>query len=829
MDILNNLSVKAKLRIFSIISVVGFIILIGMMIFMFYSTNKYKALEYNLLNLQQNMTKLNLGISNYFSHHSLDTYNESFQNTQNLLQELIDSIHNLNLSSQKIEQIKQDLDKLNNVFLDIIKDKKQVSEYLVKMQESKDNINKIFETNYDYKLLQYMMKLEIYEKDFLLTHNVDIKEFVSTQIKMRRAVGSSENFITDAELQRTIIGHLIEYKTMFENIVDLQTLIGKDTSQAKLKVMDDLNQNIIKAVSLDLKYLDTLIQDKISFLITLLIVISIIMIIFELILAVLMFDTINKSLVAVKNGLNDFFDFINYKKEHISKIPLLAKDEFGEMAQEINKNIDISMNTFNNNKEIIHQTEDIIQKISNGFFSYRINETDIISPDMQKLAQSINLMITQTKNKFDTIIKALENYGEYNFNYQIKQDDIQQRLNGDFGSLVASTKLIGNNISEFLAMIMNSADKLSLDTAKLNGSVEKLENSSSNQKIALEKSVHTLQNITTTINDNTLNTKKMTQLTLDVANSATTGYSLAKKTADAMNEITSEVSSINDAIEIIDKIAFQTNILSLNAAVEAATAGEAGKGFAVVAQEVRNLANRSAEAAKEIKELVQKANNKTQAGKNIAYDMITGYEHLSSKIDNTTTLVQELEHASIIQQNGINQINTEVEILQDNIQINADNSQDIAHLSSEITQLSQNLSQAASQSNYNLNAKDQVCDIDLVYATAKLKNSIITFKNHNFKALCEYQTHVVDSHEKTVLGTWIQEQETFNKKFIHFETWKQLKTLNESYAKAIQEYIIQSSQKVNNAQLFESSTAIEKLTIALFDKLNEIKVVNCKH
>ena len=828
MKILNNLSVKAKLGIFSVISVFGFIILIGMMIFMFYSTNKYKALEYNLLSLQHTMTKLNLGIGNYFTQKNLDSYNDAYAQSQLLLHTLIDSINDLNLSAQQIEQITQSLEEFNTLFLDIVEDKTNVLKYLTQMKASKSNINEILEKNYDYKLLQYMMKLEIYEKDFLLEHNVDIQEFISTQIKMRRAVSASENFITNEQLQKKIIEHLVSYKTMFENIVELETLIGKDTSEGKLKTMDELNQTIMTTVSNNLQHLDTIIKDKISFLISLLIFISVVMIVLELILAFLMFDAINKSLVAVKNGLNDFFDFINYKKESICKITLTSNDEFGEMAQEINKNIDNTINTFTNNKDIIRQTNDIIEKISNGFFSYHINEEHIISPDMQKLVQSINLMISQTKNKFDTIIQALENYGEYNFNYHIKQDDKKQRLNGDFGSLVASTKLIGNNISEFLAMIMNTATKLTNDTQKLNFSVEKLENSSFHQKDALEKSVETLHNITMTINTNTLNTKAMSQLTRDVSNSATTGYSLAQKTVNAMNEITSEVGFINDAIEIIDKIAFQTNILSLNAAVEAATAGEAGKGFAVVAQEVRNLANRSADAAKEIKSLVQKANEKTKAGKEIACDMITGYENLSSKIKNTTSLVQELEQSSLIQQNGINQINIEVQILEDNVKINAQNSQDIAHLSSEISQLSQNLSLAASQSNYNDNAKNQVCDIDLVYATAKLKNSVITFKNHNFKALCDYQNIVVDSHEKTILGQWIHEQESLNKPFTHFETWQQLKALNLAYSNAIQEYITQSSHQVNNESLIHISTTIEKLTITIFDTLNEIKALNCQ-
>jgi methyl-accepting chemotaxis protein len=827
MKILHHLSVKAKLRIFSVISVLVFIILITMMLFMFYSTNQYKTLQYNLLTLQQHITQVNLGIAHYFSNQQLDEYNQAYKKSQALSQTLTSLMQTLDLSSEQIKKTAQTLEDLNIVFLDIVEDKKRVFDYLGNMKQSKTDINKILEKNYDYKLLQYMTKLELYEKNFLLEHNSDIKEFIRTQIKIRRAVGASENFISNVELQRTIIGHLISYKSMFENIIELETQIGKDNTQGKLKVLYDYNQTIMNTLKQDLNALDILIEEKIEFLISLLIVISIIMIVFELILAYLTFNTISHSLVAVKNGLNDFFDFINYKKEHISKIKLQTQDEFGQMAQEINKNIDKSMQTFNNSKAIIEQTNDIIEKISNGFFSYRISEEHIVSPNMKKLVHSINLMIAQTKNNFDTIVQALENYGAYNFNFQIKQDNTQHRLNGDFGSLVASTKLIGNNISEFLAMIMNTSDKLTFDTQQLNKSVEELKRSSTHQKTALQTSVQTLQHITQTIHNNTHNTQQMSELTHDVSNSATHGYDLAKKTANAMNEITSEVSYINDAIEIIDKIAFQTNILSLNAAVEAATAGEAGKGFAVVAQEVRNLANRSAQAAKEIKNLVQKANDKTQAGKEIAFNMITGYESLSAKINNTTTLVKQIEQSSIIQQNGIEQINNEVQILEKNVETNVQNSQNIAKLSNGISQLSEKLLHTASQSNYNIKAKDQVCDIDLVYATAKLKNEVIKFKNHHFKALTSYENSTIHSHNNTVLGEWIQEQEHLNKAFISFKPWEQLKVLNQNYTKAIAQYIDLSAKKVNNKELFLVSTNIEELTISIFDTLNELKAFNC--
>ncbi len=120
---------------------------------------------------------------------------------------------------------------------------------------------------------------------------------------------------------------------------------------------------------------------------------------------------------------------------------------------------------------------------------------------------------------------------------------------------------------------------------------------------------------------------------------------------------------IYESIDAIDQIAFQTNILSLNAAVEAATAGEAGKGFAVVAGEVRNLATRSAEAAKVIKSLVEAASSTANEGKIIADNMIKGYDSLNASIDNTITLINDVAFSSTEQEKGIVQINDAVNSL----------------------------------------------------------------------------------------------------------------------------------------------------------------------
>ena len=175
----------------------------------------------------------------------------------------------------------------------------------------------------------------------------------------------------------------------------------------------------------------------------------------------------------------------------------------------------------------------------------------------------------------------------------------------------------------------------------------------------------------------------MANLSNELITATNTGEKLANQTTQAMEEINTQVNSINDAISIIDQIAFQTNILSLNAAVEAATAGEAGKGFAVVAAEVRNLASRSAEAAKEIKDLVENATTKTYEGKKISDDMSNGYDNLNQLISKTIDIIQDVSTASKEQLSGIEQINNAISILDRVTQENANESNNVSNITNE--------------------------------------------------------------------------------------------------------------------------------------------------
>ena len=211
------------------------------------------------------------------------------------------------------------------------------------------------------------------------------------------------------------------------------------------------------------------------------------------------------------------------------------------------------------------------------------------------------------------------------------------------------------------------------------------------QATSLEQTAAAIEEITSITKNNATNTSLMASLGENVKKAVTNGQTLASQTALSMDEINNQVNSINEAISVIDQIAFQTNILSLNAAVEAATAGEAGKGFAVVAQEVRNLASRSAEAAKEIKNIVEKATLKANQGKSISNEMIIGYEELNTHITKTISLINDVSNASREQETGILQINDAINMLDKVTQQNANEADKVSNVANEVLELSQSL------------------------------------------------------------------------------------------------------------------------------------------
>ena len=365
-----------------------------------------------------------------------------------------------------------------------------------------------------------------------------------------------------------------------------------------------------------------------------------------------------------------------------------------EMLSNIEKFIDGEINSFptvsskNSDKKIIdklniiseklfkkHQEEIslygeimlISEKIANGHVSDKIFHSNTSNKKLNYIGKTINNLVDSLKlilgSNTQNILNVLDSYSHMDFTNKINNEDSK------FTNSL-------NDITDLISMILreNKSNGLTLDKSSdiLLANVNKLNISSNEAAASLEETAAALEQITSNIRNNTENILKMANYSNNVTKSANEGEKLANETTIAMEEINVQVNSINEAISVIDQIAFQTNILSLNAAVEAATAGEAGRGFAVVAAEVRSLANRSAEAAKEIKNIVQNAAKKANDGKVIANHMINGYKELNQSITQTINLIEDIEMSSKEQLLGIEQINTAVTQLDQQTQKNAE-------------------------------------------------------------------------------------------------------------------------------------------------------------
>ena len=689
---MKRITIKTKLTLVIFISIIGFILFIS---FNQYTKEIRKDVNHVLLTIE----RLELGIRGLRKNEKdfvltkdikyLAKFDLTYKNLLNESLVIKRFLEKENLDSRKINYFFKKIKDYQNDFQILVKTQKTIGlnpndnlygKLRKSIKEVLDNAKKY----YNLELMVFVYELRINEKNFMLRK--DIKYLNAFKIKIDKLIAKKYLFTFDER------DHLISYKNNFITLANEQIKLGLNNKKGitgKMRKAVHECEDTIKDMSKDLKIIINSKNQSLNFLN--LFIAIIIMLIISIIILIISRNII-KSLNNLQNGLDSFFKYLNKETNNVKELTIIGNDEITDMVISINQNIKYIKYNLDTDKDIIDKTTKVLKEYAKGNFSLKINQQSK-NHSLNDLTSEINIMSQNLENNINSILKVFEEFSNYNYTMKVPTYGIVAHLK----ELAYGVNNVGINISSLLKESLDIGFVLDKSSSELIKNVDSLNTSSNQTATSLEETAAALEEITNTIISNSSNVTQMSSYAKELNISAKSGNTLAKNTSNAMKDITSQVTLISESISVIDQISFQTNILSLNAAVEAATAGEAGKGFAVVAQEVRNLASRSAQAAQEIKVLVESALEKANEGKIRSDKMILGYDSLLNNISNASNKITEIYTASKEQEEVIKQINDSINKLDYKTQENAN----IASRTNEIALQTDKISKKILKEAYN--------------------------------------------------------------------------------------------------------------------------------
>jgi methyl-accepting chemotaxis protein len=335
----------------------------------------------------------------------------------------------------------------------------------------------------------------------------------------------------------------------------------------------------------------------------------------------------------------------------------------GDLTQTIDQHFP---GTFGRTKHGVNQTVLTLRKVigevdnmvsaaaQHGDFSVQIETADKQGFSL-KLAESLNQLSKVTDTGLRDVMRVVSALADGDLT-----QTIQNRYPGIFGETSGAVNVTVNNLQNLVVDIQSASNTIYHVSTEIAQGNADLSHRTESQAASLEETAASTEQLTSTVHQNTENAKAASQLATTSADIVKEGGSVVRKVVDTMGDIQQAARKIVDIISVIDSIAFQTNILALNAAVEAARAGEQGRGFAVVATEVRQLAQRSAVAAKEIKVLINNSVGLVDHGSQQVNQAGLTMIEIERSIDKVRLLINEITQASVEQSAGIAQVNQTV-------------------------------------------------------------------------------------------------------------------------------------------------------------------------
>ena len=311
------------------------------------------------------------------------------------------------------------------------------------------------------------------------------------------------------------------------------------------------------------------------------------------------------------------------------------------------------------------EVDNIIESAGKGDLSQRAT-TDNKTGFFKELSMGLNRLMSISENVINDTARVLDAMAHGRLDERIDAD-----YEGIFGKLKQDANATGDRLGDVIGQIRDSANTVSTGSGEIAQGNTDLSQRTEEQASSLEETASSMEEMTSSVRQTSENAVHANELAGNAQSQAQKGGEVVGRAVGAMEEINTSSKKIADIIGVIDEIAFQTNLLALNAAVEAARAGEQGKGFAVVAGEVRNLAQRSAGAAKEIKDLIRDSVEKVDNGTSLVNESGKTLAEIVEAVERVTTMIKEISSASEEQASGIEQVNKAISQMDEMTQQNA--------------------------------------------------------------------------------------------------------------------------------------------------------------
>lgn len=367
----------------------------------------------------------------------------------------------------------------------------------------------------------------------------------------------------------------------------------------------------------------------------------------------------------------------------------------GDLSQKITKDYpgvfgrtkDGVNNTVDALTKIVGEIKDIVDAAANrGDFSTKM-ELSGKQGYAKELSELLNQLSSVTETGLNDVMRVANLLAKGDLTETITKD-----YPGVFGEVKAGMNGTISNLKDLVGQIKDANDTINTASKEIASGNTDLSQRTEEQASSLEETAASMEELTATVKQNAENAKQANQLASGASEIAIKGGEVVGQVVDTMSSISDSSKKIVDIISVIDGIAFQTNILALNAAVEAARAGEQGRGFAVVASEVRNLAQRSAAAAKEIKILIGDSVDKVKVGTDLVDKAGKTMDEVVSSVKRVTDIMAEISAASIEQSTGIEQVNQAITQMDDVTQQNAALVEEAAAAAESLEEQAQQLS-----------------------------------------------------------------------------------------------------------------------------------------